>query len=540
MNKDEKTYLARVFLDIVNADSVIFSFETDWFFKMLEEYDIDRTTLMEAEKCSFATALNELRKWKHEADTEERQKELEKVLENLQNAVMGPDHKRLCSKFEATIIAAFDLVVISERAEIFNPKHRSGMHFNKEEIIYLDNADRQSRTIEEGEYKQISHAARLVNSRFIYVPHVIERFVKDTDEYTMKRLLGFMFPSSLPNGLLNPDIVGGKKEEGTSQTDKSKKENEGKNTIDGLYAWLKSKSVSPFIYRVIGEQLFGSPEPAAEESAEPKKPAHPISGPMIVMKLRTSHELENEKLVKNPDFLKFTLDASDTKMSIPQQAEAALNGWIEELKKYTRSFDIRIDLEAEKHFMTHTFHRNIFNAMVLGSKVIGLTIDVPGKCLRFEMASKLEFEEHDQEQEPNKYKFSFSIPFKIGELALYTAILAKTRCSRNKTSNWRGYVYTIQKDIPQSKNAYMKSAEILNWIYRQIGNNTIGEKTVQNYHSNINQRIMQNRLLNDKEEFAIKSPGQFWTLDFDRDLPTKVVFSKNYSLTIEEIVKHFA
>lgn len=516
-----KKFLSRIFLDIVNADAVVFAFETDRLYEMLTKYKITRGELMDAEKCTFSEALNALRKWKRSESMllQEKQQFLEDVLVDIRYIAMGADGARLCSKFEASIIAAFDLVVIREMVEIFNPATPKGMNFSKDEIIYLDNAAKDSRSIDVDDYKQISHSARLVNSRFIYVPHVIERFVEQTNERTMKMLLGYLFPSSLPDGSLAAnDVV-------------------ASETVEGIYKWLKSKSVSPFIYHVIGEQLFGTPKPEVDS----KHPAgqvpmeHPISGPMIVMKLRTSRVLVGEKMESCPDFIKLPLDCPTEQVA--QRVNSAVNIWLEELKKYARGFDIHIDLEAESHFMLHTFHKNIFDAMILGSEVKSLTIDLSTDSLQFEVVSKEVYKNLKTRQ-----KFSFSIPLVRGELLLYLAILVKTQLSSKEDSNWRGLrrvssnantklesvsLFT-DSTTAEGKKKITKSVElslsVLRWAFNHSeGKTTFEASSLKKNRTIVNQRISQNRLLNDKSKFMIKSSEQFWTIDVDRKLPIKLI-----------------
>lgn len=523
---DYKKFLARVFLDIVNADAVVFTFENDRLFEMLNEYGITRVDLMDAEKCTFAAALNALLKWKNE-DPEfraERQYRLEKdVLKDVCYIAMGNDRARLCSKLEASIIVAFDLVVVREKAEIFNPANPKGMNFSKDEIIYLDNAANDSRSINVNEYKQISHSARLVNSRFIYVPHVIQRFVEETNEEKMRMLLGYLFPSSLPDGPLSAaDVV------------KSP-------TIDGIYKWLKSNSVSPFIYRVIGEQLFGSPADAKQDEK-----SHPVSGPMIVMKLRTSRVLEGEQMKNSPDFIKVTFDCPADQVA--QQVNNAVNFWLEELKSYTRGFDIHIDLEAEHHFMLHTFHKNIFDAMIMGSKVESMSINLVTNTLQFDVKAKEIYKELADRQE-----FSFTIPLVRGEVRLYLAILLKTLISSRETNNWRGLrrISSNSDAAKESASLFTKgtsaegqrkikksvelSQNILKWAFSLgDGKGSFEAASLAKNRTIINQRISQNRLLDNKAMFMINSSDQFWSIDIDRKLPVTVIIADKKTLNLKQ------
>lgn len=531
---ENKKFLSRIFLDIVNADAVVFAFETDRLYELLAKYKITRAELMDAEKCTFSEALNALLKWKL-ADSkllQARQQFLEKVLEDIRYIAMGTGGARLCSKFEASIIVAFDLVVIREMVEIFNPANPKGMNFSKDEIIYLDNAAKDSRSIDVDAYKQISHSARLVNSRFIYVPHVIERFVEQTNERTMKMLLGYLFPSSLPDGSLAADDV------------------VASETVEGIYKWLKSKSVSPFIYHVIGEQLFGSPK----QETDSKRPAgqlpmeHPISGPMIVMKLRTSRVLVDEKMESCPDFIKLSLNCPSEQVA--QRVNSAVNIWLEELKKYTRGFDIHIDLEAESHFMLHTFHKNIFDAMILGSEVKSLTIDLSKDCLQFEVVSKELYKNLDTRQ-----KFRFSIPLVRGQLLLYLAVLVKTQLSMTENSNWRGlrrvssdantekesFSLFTKNTTDENKKKIAKSVElslsVLRWAFNHSeGKTTFEASSLKKNRTIVNQRISQNRLLNNKSKFMIKSSEQFWTIDVDRKLPIRLIDLKEEIIDLRKFI----
>lgn len=539
---DHKKFLARVFLDIVNADAVVFDFETTRLYEVFSEYHITRINMMDAEKYTFADALNALLKWKHSLPKsyDERQQYLEKILEKIRYIAMGPNDARLCSKFEASIIVAFDLVVVREKAEIFNPTNLKGMNFSKDEIIYLDNDAEDSRSISVDEYKQISHSARLVGSRFIYVPHIIERFIEQTNEDTMRKLLGYLFPSSLPDGNLDAANVI------TS------------GTINGIYNWLKSSSVSPFIYRIIGEQLFVKPmaekttrrpliTPKKKEQAD-NESVHPISGPMIIMKLRTSLVLTDERIEKRPDFIKLTLGGPAEQVA--QRVNKAVNVWFEELKRYTRSFDIHIDLEAESHFMLHTFHKNIFDAMILGSEVESMIIDLRTDSFQFNMISKEIYKRPEHRQ-----KFSFSIPLVRGEVLLYLAILIKTQLSATEGSNWRG-LRRISSDSDAAKESaslFTKdttsegqkkitksvklSQNILKWAFSHSkGKDSFEAGSLAKNRTIINQRISQNRLLNDKSMFMIKSSDQFWTIDIDRNLPVKIIISDQETFTLKTLV----
>lgn len=534
---DHKKYLARVFLDIVNADSVVFAFETARLYEMFTKYKITRINMMDAEKCTFTKALNELLKWKREQPElcEERQLYMKEVLGDIRYIAMGADGARLCSKFEASIIAAFDLVVVREKVEIFNPANPKGMNFSKDEIIYLDNGAKDSRSIGVADYKQISHSARLVNSRFIYVPHIIERFIEKTNEDTMKMLLGYLFPSSLPDGSLAAEEV------------------VKSGTIDGIYKWLKTRSVSPFIYRVIGEQLFGSPKPNAGKphstrhtDAAHHETSHPIPGPMIIMKLRTSRVLDNEKIESCPDFIKFVFNGPSDQVA--GWVNNAVNLWLEELKQYTRGFDIHIDLEAESHFMLHTFHKNIFDAMILGSEVESMAIDLRTNSLQFNMISKVDYESLTPDE---KFDFSFTIPLVRGEVLLYLAILVKTTISESENSNWRGlrrisYNTDTEKEsaslfteniTEEGKNKITKSVElsrdILKWAFTlSKGKESFEAKSLVKNRTIINQRISQNRLLNDKAMFMIKASEHFWTIDTTPKLPIQLITSENKTLDI--------
>lgn len=528
---DLKKFLARIFLDIVNADAVVFAFENTRLFEKLQEYKITRVDLMDAEKCTFAAALNALLKWKNADPTAraERQKFLgDTVLADVCYIAMGKDKARLCSKLEASIIVAFDLVVVREMAQIFNPVNPKGMNFSKDEIIYLDNAAKDSRSIDVNDYKQISHSARLVNSRFIYVPHVIQRFVKENNEGTMRLLLGYLFPSSLPDGPLSADNVV------TS------------DTIDGIYKWLKSNSVSPFIYRVIGKQLFGCPDDAEQGEA-----SHPVSGPMIVMKLRTSRVLDGEQMKNSPDFIKVTFNCPPD--LVAQRVNIAVNIWLEELKSYTRGFDIHIDLEAEQHFMLHTFHKNIFDAMIMGSEVESMVIDLRNDRLQFNVVNKEIYKKLDARQ-----KFSFTIPLVRSEVRLYLAILLKTQLSEREKSNWRG-LRRLSSDADVAKESaslftkntndegqkkITKSVElsldVLKWAF-SCGDKGKGHFEAGSLAKNrtiINQRISQNRLLDDKAQFMIKSTDQFWTIDIDRNLPVEIIISDKEKLQLKQFVRN--
>lgn len=186
MNKIEKISVARVFSDLIKADSVIDCREMELFNMLKKEYRLNNDCLRDARYTTFADAVNNLT-CLHPIDKS-------KLMEHFRRITLADG---MCNKDEALLMIA--LIYCLENDDDSCMLHvqvpQQGLQLKNSQVIYVESKyDTVINQVLTDNYQQIENAMRLAGFEFAYIPQIAKTY-KETPDDLMCDVLTFLNPS---------------------------------------------------------------------------------------------------------------------------------------------------------------------------------------------------------------------------------------------------------------------------------------------------------------------------------------------------------
>ena len=191
MARIHKTAIARIFADLINADRIIDKGEMEFWDDICSKYGITREIETEAQKMTFAQAVNVIC-----AEEEEDVLGLRRDLLGDCKAMTTSDG--FCAHSEALIMIALIMALddcAEEQAEVYSiPK--ADFNVDVATALYIeDEYDGQTNEAIVRDYRTIFKEMQLLGFHFVYLPNIIRHY-RETDERLMKQILTFLAPAS--------------------------------------------------------------------------------------------------------------------------------------------------------------------------------------------------------------------------------------------------------------------------------------------------------------------------------------------------------
>ena len=194
MLKEYKVAVARIFVDLIKADSVVDAREMDCWRNICRKYSIDREVKIKAAGISFADALNLL---------------CRSGVNGLKDDLLGDCRAMtvsdgFCSHSEALLMMAltallsadcpFEGKVISIPRSDFNIDMASALYIESYHDSAVNDAVRHN-------YRLLFKELQLAGFHFVYIPRIIDHY-RDSDPDLFREILSFLAPQ-LGNGALH-------------------------------------------------------------------------------------------------------------------------------------------------------------------------------------------------------------------------------------------------------------------------------------------------------------------------------------------------
>ena len=183
-----KVAMARIIINVIQADGIIDDRELDCMERMLDEMKrikaelkITNKDFYETRNMAFCEALNILKeKYKAEKKAIDRFIELINELAKTDNVV---------SSNEAMLLLAINYVVLNG-FDAFSTRCGS-VYFSKQEVIFLDSEEHGN--IESSDFDGFKNTFQAYGFHFIYVPDIIKSLFSEGDE-RMDKIISFLYP----------------------------------------------------------------------------------------------------------------------------------------------------------------------------------------------------------------------------------------------------------------------------------------------------------------------------------------------------------
>lgn len=184
-----RTAIARILIELINADGVIDEHELDKFNVLKKKYNIGPSHHKESKTISLANAINQIIKadWKH---TERSPIEFIQDLEDLASIDGGITAK------EAMICLALRYAVDFPNAHVFEYKQQS-MRFSSREVIYIeDKTDEETEKLNkeiDTFYENICSILGMYGFEFVYIPRIQQDF-SSISANRLKMIIEYLHP----------------------------------------------------------------------------------------------------------------------------------------------------------------------------------------------------------------------------------------------------------------------------------------------------------------------------------------------------------
>lgn len=195
MKFNEKIAIARIFSDLIKADRIIDIGEIRYWDCIWEKYAFDRDIEIQAQKISFADALNTV--------SRSGMSGLKADLLTDCQAMTVSDG--FCAHSEALLMIALILMLDERQPSAIDTISipRSSFNIDIATVLYVESGyDAPTNSAIATHYRSIFKELQLAGFHFIYLPNIIDHYRK-TDPRIFKKILSFIAPYMSESGIDN-------------------------------------------------------------------------------------------------------------------------------------------------------------------------------------------------------------------------------------------------------------------------------------------------------------------------------------------------